>query len=80
MNYLNNVIIVLTLMSSNSSEKTVDLVNDSNAKVLKENQDFISIDVSNLNEGKYYRVEYEGDVYAIEKQNDGQLSLYEVVE
>jgi hypothetical protein len=63
------------------SEKKVDLVNSSEVQVMKENgRDFIDIDVNRLQEQKFYRVEYEGDVYAIEKIEDGKISFYEVVE
>jgi hypothetical protein len=63
------------------SEKKVDLVNSSEVQVMKENgKDFIDIDVNRLQQQKFYRVEYEGDVYAIEKTEDGKLSFYEVVE
>ena len=43
-------------------------------------KDFINVEIENLQEGKFYRVEYEGDVYGIEKQDDGKIILYEVVE
>ena len=43
-------------------------------------KDFIDIDVQRLEEGKYYRVEYEGDVYAVEKSTDDKIVFYEVVE
>jgi hypothetical protein len=63
------------------SEKKVDLVNSSEVQVMKENgRDFIDIDVNRLQEQKFYRVEYEGDIYAIEKIEDGKISFYEVVE
>jgi hypothetical protein len=63
------------------SEKKVDLVNSSEVQVRKEKEkDFIDIDVRRLEEGKYYRVEYEGDVYAVEKSTDDTIVFYEVVE
>ena len=63
------------------SEKKADLVNSSEVQVMKENgRDFIDIDVNRLQEQKFYRVEYDGDVYAIEKTVDGKISFYEVVE
>jgi hypothetical protein len=63
------------------SEKKVDLVNSSEVQVMKEKgRDFIDIDVNRLEEQKFYRVEYEGDVYAIEKLTDGKIVFYEVVE
>ena len=63
------------------SEKKVDLVNSSEVKVMKEKgRDFIDIDVNHLEEQKFYRVEYEGDVYAVEKSADGKIVFYEVVE
>jgi hypothetical protein len=43
-------------------------------------RDFIDIDVNRLEEQKFYRVEYEGDVYAIEKLSDDKIVFYEVVE
>ena len=63
------------------SEKKVDLVNSSEVQVMKEKErDFIDIDVNRLEEQKFYRVEYEGDVYAIEKLSDDKIVFYEVVE
>jgi hypothetical protein len=59
----------------------VDLVNSSEVQVMKEKgRDFIDIDVNRLEEQKFYRVEYEGDVYAIEKLSDDKIVFYEVVE
>ena len=63
------------------SEKNADLVNSSEVKVMKEKgMDFIDIDVNRLEEQKFYRVEYEGDVYAVEKSTDRKIVFYEVVE
>ena len=63
------------------SEKKADLLNSSEVQVMKENgKDFIDIDINRLEKGKYYRVEYEGDVYAVEKSADDKIVLYEVVE
>jgi hypothetical protein len=63
------------------SEKKVDLVNSPEVQVMKEKEkDFIDIDVNRLEKGKYYRVEYEGDVYAVEKSTDDKIVFYEVVE
>ena len=67
-------------MSIDSSEKIVDLVNEPKVQIMKEGEkDFINVEIKNL-QGKFYRVEYEGDVYGIEKQDDGKIVLYEVVE
>ena len=64
-----------------TSEKKVDLVNSPEVQVLKEKEkDFIDIDFKRLEEQKFYRVEYEGDVYAVEKLADGKIAFYEVVE
>jgi hypothetical protein len=68
-------------MSTDTSEKIVDLVNEPEVQIMKEGEkDFINVEIRNLQEGKFYRVEYEGDVYGIEKQDDGKIILYEVVE
>lgn len=68
-------------MSTDTSEKTVDLVNSPEVQIMKEGEkDFIDIDFENLEKGKFYRVEYEGDVYGVEKQDDGKIAYYEVVE
>ena len=68
-------------MSTDTSEKTVDLVNEPEVQILKEgDKDFINVEIKNLPIGKVYRVEYEGDVYGIEKQSDSKLVLYEVIE
>ena len=67
--------------SSSSAEKKVDLVNSPEVQIMKDGQrDFINIDFKNLEKGKYYRVEYEGDVYGVEKQDDNKIAIYEVVE
>ncbi len=56
-------------------------MNSSEVQVMKEEgRDFIDIDVNRLEEQKFYRVEYEGDVYAVEKLADGKIVFYEVVE
>ena len=63
------------------SEKKADLVNSSEVKVMTEQgRDFIDIDVNRLQEQKFYRVEYEGDVYAVEKIKKKKIVFYEVVE
>ncbi len=68
-------------MSTDTSEKIVDLVNEPEVQIMKVGEkDFINVEIRNLQEGKFYRVEYEGDVYGIEKQGDGKIILYEVVE
>ncbi len=68
-------------MSTDTSEKIVNLVNEPEVQIMKEGEkDFINVEFKNLQEGKFYRVEYEGDVYGIEKQDDGKIVLYEVVE
>lgn len=41
--------------------------------------DFIDVDLGHLDEGKFYRVEYQGDVYSIEKLANGNMAFYEVV-
>jgi hypothetical protein len=63
------------------SEKKAELVNSSEVQVMKEKErDFINIDVQVLEEQKFYRVEYEGDLYAVEKLEDGKIVFYEVIE
>ncbi len=73
--------IMLIDMSTDTLEKIVDLVNSPEVQIMKEGEkDFIDIDLKNLEIGKFYRVEYEGDVYGVEKQDDGKIAYYEVVE
>ncbi len=63
------------------SEKMVNLVDSSKVQVMSENGKYlIDVDIENLDEGKYYRVDYQGDVYGIEKLDDGQLVFYEVMD
>jgi hypothetical protein len=63
------------------SEKMVNLVDSSKVQVMSENGKYlIDVDIDNLDEGKYYRVDYQGDVYGIEKLDDGQLVFYEVMD
>ncbi len=45
----------------------------------EDGNDFIDVDFENLDEGKFYRVEYQGDVYSIEKLANGNMAFYEVV-
>ncbi len=67
--------------NENTLEKKVDLINSPEVQVMKEKEkDFIDIDLKHLEEEKFYRVEYEGDVYVIEKLTDGKIAFYEVVE
>ena len=49
-----------------ASRKIVDIINSLEVQVKKEEDgnDFIDIDFENLAEGKFYRVEYQGDVYS----------------
>ncbi len=68
-------------MSADNSEKIVDLTDSPAVQILNEGEtDFIDIDIKNLDVGKFYRVEYEGDLYGVEKQDNGKISFYEVVE
>ncbi len=66
---------------TDTSKKTVDLINSLEVQVKKEEDgnDFIDVDFENLDEGKFYRVEYQGDVYSIEKLANGNMAFYEVV-
>ena len=74
-------LIIIDMSTDASSEKTVDLVNSPEVQIKKDGEkDFIDIDFKNLEKGKFYRVEYEGDVYGVEKQSDGKIAYYEVVE
>ncbi|HXS59465.1 MAG TPA: hypothetical protein VN703_01470 [Candidatus Sulfopaludibacter sp.] len=64
-----------------TKEKIVDLVNSPKVHVMKEaGKDYIDIDIEHLDVGKYYRVEYQGILYGIEKQGDGQIAFYEVID
>ncbi len=64
-----------------SGDKTVDIINSLEVQVMKEDgKDFIDIDFENLDEGNFYRVEYQGDVYSIEKLANGNLAFYEVID
>ena len=67
--------------SMDSGDKTVDIINSLEVQVMKEDgKDFIDIDFENLDEGSFYRVEYQGDVYSIEKLANGNLAFYEVID
>jgi hypothetical protein len=64
-----------------NSEKIVNMVDSPKVQVMSENgKDLINVDIENLDEGKFYRVSYQGDVYGIEKLDDGQLVFYEVID
>ena len=63
------------------SEKIVNLVNSPKIQVMSDNgKDLIDVDIEHIDEGKYYRVDYQGEVYGIEKLDDGQLVFYEVMD
>lgn len=64
-----------------NSEKTVNLVDSSKIQVVSENgKDLIDVDIEHLDKGKYYRVDYQGNIYGIEKLDDGQVVFYEVID
>lgn len=57
------------------------MVNSPKVHVMKEaGKDYIDIDIEHLDVGKYYRVEYQGVLYGIEKLSDGQIAFYEVMD
>jgi hypothetical protein len=67
--------------SIDNSEKIVNLVDSSKIQVMSENgKDLIDIDIEHIDKGKYYRVDYQGNTYGIEKLDDGQLVFYEVID
>ena len=67
--------------SLDNSEKSVNLVDSSKVQVVSENgKDLIDVDIEHLDKGKFYRVDYQGEVYGIEKLDDGQLVFYEVID
>ena len=64
-----------------NSEKIANMVNSSKVQLMSENgKDLIDVDIENLDEGKFYRIDYQGDVYGIEKLDGGQLVFYEVID
>ncbi len=68
-------------MKMDSSEKIAELVLSSKVKVMTSGvKDFIDVDVKNLDEGKVYRIEYQDNVYGVEKLSDGKITFYEVVD
>ena len=71
----------LSTSDIDTSEKTVDLIESPKVLIIKEaGKDYIDIDIEHLDEGKFYHVEYHGDVYGIEKLPDGQIAFYEVLD
>ncbi|HYO05662.1 MAG TPA: hypothetical protein VER14_01595 [Phototrophicaceae bacterium] len=67
--------------SMDSGDKTLDIINSLEVQVMKKDgKDFTDIDFENLEEGNFYRVEYQGDVYSIEKLANGNLAFYEVID
>jgi hypothetical protein len=65
----------------NGPVKIAELMHTSKVRVMKEGiKDFIDVDVENIDEGQVYGVEYQGDVYGIEKLSDGKIVLYEAVD
>ena len=68
-------------MSMGSSEKIAELVLSPKVKVMTVGvKDFIDVDIKNLDEGKIYHIEYQDNVYGVEKLSDGKITFYEVVD
>jgi hypothetical protein len=68
-------------LNMDSSEKIAELVHSSIVKVMTSGaKDFIDVDIENLDEGEVYRIEYQDNVYGVEKLSDGKITFYEVVD
>ena len=68
-------------MNMGSSEKIAELVHSSIVKVMTSGaKDFIDVDIENLDEGKIYRIEYQHNIYGVEKLSDGKITFYEVID
>ncbi len=68
-------------MNMDSSEKIAELVHSSKVKVMTSGaKDFIDVDIENLDEGEVYHIEYQDNVYGVEKLSDGKITFYEVVD
>ena len=68
-------------MKMDSSEKIAELVLSPNVRVMTSGvKDFIDVEAKNLDEGKVYRVEYQDNLYGVEKLSDGKIAFYEVVD
>lgn len=64
-----------------SSEKIAELVLSSKVKVMTSGvKDFIDVDIKNLDEGKVYHIEYQDNIYGVEKLSDGKITFYEVID
>ncbi len=64
-----------------NSEKIANMVNSSKVQLMGENgKGLIDEDIENLDGGKFYRVDCQGDVYGIEKLDGGQLVFYEAID
>ncbi len=68
-------------MNTDSSEKTAELVPSSKVKVMTSGaKDFIDVDIESLDEDKVYRIEYQDNVYGVEKLSDGKIAFYEAID
>lgn len=68
-------------LNMDSSEKIAELVPSSKVKVITSGvKDFIDVDIENLEEDKVYHIEYQDNVYGVEKLSDGKITFYEVVD
>ncbi len=68
-------------MNMDGSEKIAELVLSSKVKVMTSGvKDFIDVDIKNLDEGKVYHIEYQDNVYGVEKLSDGKIAFYEVID
>lgn len=67
--------------NNGSSEKMAELVHSSKVKVMTSGaKDFIDVDITNLDEGTVYHIEYQDNAYGVEKLSDGKITIYEVVD
>lgn len=68
-------------MNMGSSEKIAELILSPKVKVMTSGvKDIIDVEVKNLDEGIVYHVEYQNNVYGVEKLSDGKIAFYEVVD
>lgn len=65
-----------------NKEKRVELIESPAVSVIRTENDrqVIDMDIEKLQSGKVYRVDYQGETYAVERKADGKLVFYEVLD
>lgn len=68
-------------ISRSGERKEITFIESPEVRIIpNEDGNVIDVDVDHLQSGNFYRVNYLGDNYAVEKRPDGKLAFYEVLD